>query len=182
MAKKEVTFNAQEVIFGHILDGHEFHFFDIIKKDGTKKPVGIPLPIILYSPERGFEFFMSSKFHHGHEPYKNYRLIDQHYLDELTAEGHDVKKEGLNVGQIVPVLAENNKVIDKSVSVYDISLTRNVVQMILALSLLVWIMISIANKYQKGEGVKTAPTGMQNLIEPIITFVRDEVAKPNLGA
>ncbi|TMI64874.1 MAG: F0F1 ATP synthase subunit A [Bacteroidetes bacterium] len=180
--KKKSTFNAQEVIFGHILDGHEFHFFDIIKKDGTKKPVGIPLPIILYSSERGFEFFMSSKFHHGHEPYKNYRLIDQHYLDELTAEGHDVKKEGLNVGQIVPVLAENNKVIDKSVSVYDISLTRNVVQMILALSLLVWIMISIAKKYKRGEGVKTAPTGMQNLMEPVIAFVRDEVAKPNLGA
>ncbi len=122
--KKEKIFNAQEVIFGHILDGHEFHFFDIIKDDGTKKPVGIPLPVILYSPERGLSVFMSSKFHHGHEPYKNYRLIDQHYLDELTAEGHDVKKEGLNVGQIVAVSAENDKEIDKSVSVYDFSLTR----------------------------------------------------------
>jgi F-type H+-transporting ATPase subunit a len=54
--------------------------------------------------------------------------------------------------------------------------------MILALALLVWIMITIGKRYQKGEGVKTAPTGMQNLIEPIITFVRDDVAKPNLGA
>jgi F-type H+-transporting ATPase subunit a len=179
--KKEKTFNAQEVIFGHILDGHEFHFFDIIKKDGTKKPIGIPLPVILYSPERGLSFFMSSKFHHGHEPYKNYRLIDQHYLDELTKEGVDVKKEGLNVGQIVPVMADNDKKIDKSVKVYDLSLTRNVVQMILALTLLVWIMITIANRYKRGEGVKTAPKGMQNLMEPVITFVRDEVAKPNLG-
>jgi F-type H+-transporting ATPase subunit a len=42
-------------------------------------------------------------------------------------------------------------------------------------------MISIAKRYQRGEGVKTAPKGMQNLMEPIITFVRDEVAKPNLG-
>ncbi len=179
--KKEKTFNAQEVIFGHILDGHEFHFFDIIKKDGTKKPVGIPLPVILYSKQRGFEFFMSSNFHHGQEPYKNYRLIDQLYLDELTAEGHDVKKEGLNIGQIVPVMADNDKAIDKSVNVFDLSLTRNVVQMILALALLVWILLSMANKYKRGEGVKTAPKGMQNLMEPIITFVRDEVAKPNLG-
>ena len=31
---KKKSFNAQEVIFGHILDGHEFHFFDIIHKDG----------------------------------------------------------------------------------------------------------------------------------------------------
>ena len=42
-------------------------------------------------------------------------------------------------------------------------LTRNVVQMILALALLVWIMISIAKRYKKGQGVKTAPKGMQNL-------------------
>ncbi len=179
--KKEKTFNAQEVIFGHILDGHEFHFFDIIKKDGTKKPVGIPLPVILYSSQRGLELFMSSKFHHGEEPHNNYRLIDQHYLDELTAKGHDVKKEGLNIGQIVPVMAGNDKAIDKSVKLFDLSLTRNVVQMILALSLLVWILLSMANKYKRGEGVKTAPKGMQNLMERIITFVRDEVAKPNLG-
>jgi F-type H+-transporting ATPase subunit a len=53
--------------------------------------------------------------------------------------------------------------------------------MILALALLVWIMMTIAKRYQKGHGVKTAPTGMQNLLEPVVTFVRDEVAKPNLG-
>jgi F-type H+-transporting ATPase subunit a len=42
-------------------------------------------------------------------------------------------------------------------------------------------MISVANRYKKGHGVKTAPKGMQNFIEPIITFVRDEIARPNLG-
>jgi F-type H+-transporting ATPase subunit a len=177
--EKKKAFNAQEVIFGHILDGHEFHFFDIIKKDGTKKPVGIPLPVILYSPQRGLDVFMSSKFHHGHEPYKNYQLLTEEHLEHLKKEGVDVKKEGLHAGQIVALGADGK--IDKSVSLYDLSLTRNVVQMILALSLLVWIMISIANRYKKGLGVKSAPTGMQNLMEPIIAFVRDEVAKPNLG-
>ncbi len=178
--KKKNSFNAEEVIFGHILDGHEFHFFDIIKKDGTKKPVGIPLPVILYSPQRGLDVFMSSKFHHGHEPYKGYRLLDAHFLDELKKEGVDIKKEGLFAGQIVPITADGK--IDKTISVYDLSLTRNVVQMILALALLVWIMIAIANRYKKGLGVRSAPKGMQNLMEPVITFVRDEVAKPNLGA
>jgi F-type H+-transporting ATPase subunit a len=177
---KKKSFNAEEVIFGHILDGHEFHFFDIIKKDGTKKPVGIPLPVILYSPQRGLDVFMSSKFHHGHEPYKGYRLLDAHFLEELKKEGVDIKKEGLYAGKIVPITADGK--IDKSVTVYDVSLTRNVVQMILALALLVWIMITIANRYKKGIGVKTAPRGMQSLMEPVITFVRDEVAKPNLGA
>src|SRR5690349_7587780 len=67
-AKKENAFNATEVIFGQILDAHEFHFFDIIHKDGTKSPVSIPLPVILYSPQRGLTSFMSSKFEHGHVP------------------------------------------------------------------------------------------------------------------
>lgn len=177
---KKKSFNAQEVIFGHILDGHEFHFFDIINDDGTHKPVGIPLPVILYSPQKGFDVFMSSKFHHGKDDHVGYRLLTEGSVEKLKEEGVDVKKEGLHAGQIVPVGADGK--IDKTVSVYDFSLTRNVVQMILALTLLVWILISIANKYKKGFGVKTAPTGMQNLMEPVITFVRDEVAKPNLGA
>ena len=177
--EKKKGFNAQEVIFGHILDGHDFHFFDITHSDGSKTPVGIPLPVILYSPQRGLNVFMSSKFEHGHESYKGYRLLEEHYLEKLKEEGHDLKKEGLSAGKIIPVDGNNNW--DKSVKFYDISLTRNVVQMFLALGLLVWIMITIGKRYQKGHGVKSAPTGMQNLLEPVITFVRDEVAKPNLG-
>jgi len=176
---KKKGFDAQEVIFGHILDAHDFHFFDITDKNGEKHPVGIPLPVILYSPQRGLDVFMSSAFEHGHEPAHGYRLLEEHYLHKLEEEGVDVKAEGLSAGKIIPVDANGHW--DKSVKFYDISLTRNVVQMILALALLVWIMISIAKRYQKGHGVKTAPTGMQNLMEPIVTFVRDEVAKPNLG-
>jgi F-type H+-transporting ATPase subunit a len=177
--EKKKAFNAQEVIFSHVLDGHDFHFFDITKKDGAVVPVGIPLPVIIYSPQRGFSVFMSSKFHHGHEAYKGYRMIDEHYLEKLKEDSMNVKKEGLSLGKLIAVDENGNW--NKSVKFYDVSLTRNVVQMILALTLLVWIMVTIAKKYQKGEGVTTAPKGMQNLIEPIITFVRDEVAKPNLG-
>ena len=49
--EKKQSFNAQKVIFGHILDGHEFHFLDIFVNDSTTKPIGIPLPIIIYSPQ-----------------------------------------------------------------------------------------------------------------------------------
>lgn len=175
---KKDKFNATEVIFGHILDGHEFHFIDI-EKNGEKHPVTIPLPIILYSPQRGLTSFMSSKFHHGHEPHNGYRLLTEEYLTELEKKGTDVKKAGLFPGQIIPVNAEGDW--DKSVKVYDLSITRNVVQMILALTLLCWILIAVARRYKRGEGVTSAPKGMQNLIEPVITFVRDEVAKPNLG-
>jgi F-type H+-transporting ATPase subunit a len=178
-AEKKEGFNATEVIFGHILDGHEFHFFDIIKKDGSKKPVTIPLPVILYSPQRGLDVFLSSRFEHGHHAYKGYRLLTEEWMDELEKDGVEVKKLGFFPGRVIPVTADGKY--DPSVSVYDVSLTRNVVQMLLALTLLVWIMIAIARRYKRGEGVNTAPKGIQNLIEPIITFVRDEVAKPNLG-
>lgn len=112
----------------------------------------IPLPVILYSPTNGFSVFSSSRFGHGgSEVYLGYKIHD---------------------GEISAV---------DGATVYDFSLTRNVVQMILALSLLVILMTGIAKKYKKGLGVTSAPKGWQNLLEPVITFVRDDVAKPNLG-
>jgi F-type H+-transporting ATPase subunit a len=146
-------FDANEVIFGHVLDNYEFHFLTYESKGGEEHHVSIPLPVILYSADRKkLSVFSSSQFHHGHDAYDGY------------------KKQG-------------NKIVSTQAGekFYDFSLTRNVVQMILALILLVWIMIVIARKYARGEGVKTAPSGFQNAVEPVITFVRDEVAKPNLG-
>ena len=94
--EKKEGFNAQKVIFGHILDAHEFHFFDIINKDGSHIPVGIPLPVILYSPQKGFDVFMSSKFHHGEHDYKGYRLLTEEHIEEFTKEGADEKAEYFN--------------------------------------------------------------------------------------
>lgn len=112
----------------------------------------VPLPVILYSPTNGLSVFSSSRFgHEGEEEYNGYRLHE----GEITA-------------------ADGSKV-------YDFSLTKNVVQMIIALTLLVLLMTGIAKKYKKGIGVTSAPKGWQNAVEPVITFVRDEVAKPNLG-
>ncbi len=51
----------------------------------------------------------------------------------------------------------------------------------LALGLLTWLMLSIAGSYKKGHGVVSAPKGKQNLLEVLIIFVREEVARPNLG-
>ena len=112
----------------------------------------IHLPVILYSKEKGFSFFSSARFgEEGEETYNGYQL----------KEGNIVATDGSTV--------------------YDFSLTKNVVQMILALTLLVLLMTGIAKKYKKGLGVTSAPKGWQNVLEPVITFVRDDVAKPNLG-
>lgn len=167
--EKAGKFNASEVIFGHVLDAHEFHFLDI-----GEHPVTIPLPVILYSPQRGLTAFMSSGFEHGHKSYKNYALLTEHKLAEWKL---DPKK--YFVGDVVAVNDAGE--LDVTAKVYDLSLTRNVVQMFIALILFTWVMLRIARRYKSGVGVTSAPRGSQSLLEPVITFVRDEVAKPNLG-
>ncbi|KAA9039603.1 F0F1 ATP synthase subunit A [Ginsengibacter hankyongi] len=144
-------FDANEVIFGHVKDAHEFHFLTYKGSDGEEHEAIIPLPVILYSPQKGFSVFMSSAFHHG-------RVADGYKLEE---------------GKVVPT--------DPSAKVYDISLTRNVVQMIIALILFVWLMLAVAKKYKKGHGVASAPSGAQNAIEIVIDFITEQVAKPYLG-
>ena len=150
--KAEKVFDANEVIFEHVLDAHQFHFLSYTGSDGEKHHVSIPLPVILYSPQKGMSVFMSSAFHHGEQEVDGYKQVGN---------------------KIIPVDAE--------VKVYDLSLTRNVVQMMIALIILVVLLLNIAKKYSKGIGTRKAPTGLQNAVEPVITFVRDEVAKPNLG-
>lgn len=157
-AEEEKGFDAAEVIFGHILDSHDYHITSYKDENGEEHHISIPLPVLIYSPQRGFTSFMSSRFEHGHASYQGYSLAD---------------------GKIVPVRSDGT--VDESVQVFDLSLTRNVVQMLLSLTILVWLMLSIAKAYKKGQGVTSAPKGKQSLLEPVITFVRDEVAKPNLA-
>ena len=168
------SFDAAKVIFGHVMDAHEFHFFSYEGSDGKEHHATIPLPVILYSPQKGFSFFMSSAFHHGEHDYKGYGL-----LTEEKIEKDSLDKQKFFAGQIVAV-NENGKM-DSTIKVFDVSPTRNVVQMILSLLLLVWVMLAVAKKYNKGIGVKTAPNGFQNLLEPIITFIKEDVAMPTLG-
>ncbi len=67
--EKEEKIDAAKVIMEHIMDSHEFHFAEI-----GGHPVSISLPVILYSPQRGFNVFSSSKFQHGHAAYRGYKL------------------------------------------------------------------------------------------------------------
>jgi F-type H+-transporting ATPase subunit a len=145
-------FDAGKAILHHIADSHEWHFFTV-----GHTHVTIPLPVIIYSPQRGLSVFSSSHFHHGEAIHEGYKLDHDH---------------------IVAVDADGN--VDASVKAYDFSMTKNVVQMLLAVITLVLIMTSIAKKYA-ANGANKAPSGLQNAVEPVITFVRDEVAKPNLG-
>src|ERR1700735_861490 len=97
--------DAAKIILEHVSDGHEFHFFTF-----HKKPVTIPLPVILYSPERGFSVFMSSRFEHGEQTYDNYRLLHEKYIEE-----NKLDEKVYKAGKIFAVDA--NGAIDRSVKV-----------------------------------------------------------------
>ena len=136
-----------------VIFGHigDSHYWHFF--DVNDHPVSLSLPVIIYHPEKGLEVFSASKFHHGHESYNGYHL--EHGMKEKI-----VSEDGAKI--------------------IDFSITKNVVSMIISVVLLLVIMLNVAKKYKKN-GTMVAPTGFQNALEPVLTFVRDEVAKPNLG-
>lgn len=68
---------------------------------------------------------------------------------------------------------------DPNVKVYDLSITKNVAQMFLSAALLLAVFLSVAKNYKKR--AVQSPKGIASVFEPIIIFVRDEIAKPNIG-
>ncbi|MBO3272804.1 F0F1 ATP synthase subunit A [Hymenobacter defluvii] len=63
--------------------------------------------------------------------------------------------------------------------VYDFSLTKNAFALLLSSVLMLILFISVGNGFKKRHG--QAPRGLQSFFEPIIIFVRDEVAKKSIG-
>ena len=142
-AEKE-KFNAGKLIMGHIGDSHDWHIYG-----SEEHPVSIPLPIIVYHPEKGLSVFSSSRFKHGHASYEGYKLD----------EGKIISEDGF--------------------AVYDFSITKNVLAIFIAAALLLFIFIGVAKTYTRNP--EKAPSGFQNAIEPMILFVRDDIAKAAIG-
>lgn len=147
--------NPSKIILEHVLDGYSFHFFDY-----GGHTYGIDLPVIVYASGRGWSVFSSARFNHGHTPYHGFKLEEN---------------------KIVAVDEAGN--VDEHIAVMDLSITRNVAQMFLGVLLLFLIALFVANVYKKkySEQQATAPKGLQNAVESVIVFVRDDIAKPNLG-
>jgi F-type H+-transporting ATPase subunit a len=159
-------FDAKEVLLGHVKDAHDWHLFSM-----GESHVTIPLPVIIYSKERGISGFSSSNFHHGHVSHEGYRLVNKHYREEKGLEETKYPDE-----KIIAVDANDNPTGE---TIYDLSITKNITSMILAAILLIWLMMSVAKAYTT-RGAKKAPKGLQSLLEPVIIFIRDEVVKPNI--
>jgi F-type H+-transporting ATPase subunit a len=137
-------FNIGQMIMHHIADSHEWEF---------THGVALPLPVILYSADRGLEIFSSSNFHNEHHEYDGYHLVHGD--------------------------AEVIKPVDESRTIYDFSITKNVASMMLSAVILILIFTTVGKSYQRNRG--KAPKGLQSALELVILFVRDDVVKPNIG-
>eukprot|EP00389_Voromonas_pontica_P015387 GDKH01023992.1.p1 GENE.GDKH01023992.1~~GDKH01023992.1.p1 ORF type:complete len:256 (-),score=12.98 GDKH01023992.1:18-785(-) len=62
---------------------------------------------------------------------------------------------------------------------WDFSITKNVVSLFMVVVLLMLVMFSVAKFYKKNGAV--APKGLSKFMEPLIVFVRDDIAKDNIG-
>ena len=151
-------FNAGKVIVEHVLDSYDWHIADI-----GNASISIPLPVILVYEGRPY-FFPSSRFLHGHSAHK----------------GFAIAHEGPRKGRIVKVLDDGHTPDPNASFLADLSMTKNVAAVLLSSFLLCLIFVSVGRKYKR-EGSKAVPRGLQSFLEPIVLFIRDEVALTAIG-
>jgi F-type H+-transporting ATPase subunit a len=118
--------------------------------------------MIIYQPGKGVSVFLSSVFEEWHKDDK----------DQMVSNSH----AGLHIEKKM----KEKVIADDGSPVYDFSVTKNVLSMLIGVILMLWLMTTAARGYKYG--AMNAPKGFQNAIESVVVFIRDEVAKPNLGA
>jgi len=158
IAKEEgkEKFNPSEFIIDHVSDSHEWHIMTL----ASGKDIAIYLPVILWNKEKGLNIFSSKKLAHGNV-YNGYMLAE----------------EGNLKGMIVPVKSDGT--IDEENLPLDFSITKAIAGMIFTAVVGLILFISLARSYKK-TGI-SHPHGLQSFLEPVILFVRDDIAIPNLG-
>jgi F-type H+-transporting ATPase subunit a len=152
----EGKFDASTFILEHISDSHEWHI--LTKKNGES--IALYLPVILYSKEKGLDIFSSRQLAHG-KVYKGYKL----------------EEEGELKGKIVNVLSDG--AVDEENLPLDFSMTKAVIGMLSAAIIGLILFLSLSRSYKKS-GI-SHPRGIQSFLEPVILFIRDDVAIPNIG-
>lgn len=149
----EEAFDPSKVILHHIADAHDWHLFDKTDAHGGVHPVSIPLPVLIWCQGR-MHTFLSSAFDHGHA-----RPVSHGLTFLMDEHGHIAEASGL------PVL--------------DFSITKNVASMLLSIVILILLFGSMARSYSRSD--QKLPGGLAKFLEPIILFIRDDIARPNIG-
>ncbi|MDO6736746.1 F0F1 ATP synthase subunit A [Wenyingzhuangia sp. 2_MG-2023] len=144
----------------HLADSHDFIFFS---DEASNHHYGFSLPVILF--ENGLTVFMSSEFDHGE---KVVEKNGQHYK--------------LYHGKIYKTDAQGTIHYDEhhhptNEKALDFSITKNVLSILVISIIMLLLFVSLANGYKNGP----IPTGFARVLEPLVLFVRDEIARPNIG-
>lgn len=156
-AHGHAKFNPGEMIMGHVGDEHGWHLWG---------HTTLPLPILVYNTQRGLATFSSGRFDHGHKAYGGYMLHEGKLVATTAPDGTDAHH------------ASVDEALTKAT--WDLSITKNVLAMLVSVAIMLIVFLSVAKHYRvHGLG---APKGIARFVEPIILFVRDDVAKANIGA
>lgn len=152
----------KEDIKHHLKDAYDITLYHS-KEDGSG--FTIPLPVILW--DNGLQVFMSSKFHHGETVAKsggNYYKLYHNKIYKTDAEGTLNYDEHHHPTNVKPI---------------DFSITKSVVYIILVSLFMLWLFTSLAKSYRNSKN--GLPTGIGRFFEPLVVFVRDDIAIPNIG-
>ena len=156
--KKDVRTEYKAFKDHHLKDLHSFKIF-YFKKEGKKKYVSFPLPVIIYN--RGaLDVFSSARFYNEKNKKIPYTFNSTVY--EIDENSEKIKATSLSGG---------------AVKITDLSITKNVVLILCGILLMVIVFVNMAKGYKK----QPIPSGMGRFLEPIVIYIRDEIARPNIG-
>jgi len=161
-AKQDEPFDTKELIFHHIKDSHSFH---------VAADLSIPLPVILWT-DNGLITFMSSEFHHDIDGKVIVEKKGQKFIN-LHEKIYQLENGVTNI----EFDAEHHPT--NAVRPLDFSITKNVFSMLLSMVVIFLIFLTAARSYKRS--ADNLPSGIGKFMEPIILFIRDEVAIPNIG-
>jgi F-type H+-transporting ATPase subunit a len=146
----------------HLHDSYDFVFFS---DEVEHKHYGFSLPVILF--DNGLKVFSSAKFNHGEsiaEVEGNHYALHHSKIYKTDAQGTINYDEHGH--------ATNEKPL-------DFSITKNVMSLIITSIIIFILFTSLARGFKKGPNA--LPTGFNRVLEPLVLYVRDEIARPNIG-
>ncbi|MBR6280460.1 MAG: F0F1 ATP synthase subunit A [Bacteroidales bacterium] len=152
--RAEEEFDMQSFIFGHIGDAYEWHITEI-----KGRPVSIPLPVIVHSRTSGWQCFLSSKLEEGE--YRGFHIAPAGSKYE---------------GKVVETGADGSEI-----RPFDLSITKNVLGLMVGSLLVVILILSTARWYRKHDALEEAPTGVPGLVEMLVASITDDVIKDAVG-
>ena len=159
---EEREFNGSEMILHHVEDSHSFH---------VAGEFSLPLPVILWT-DNGLVTFMSSEFHHDVDGKEIVEKEGQKFVNL-----HDKIYQLEDGATQVEFNAEHHP--ENAYRPLDLSITKNVFSMFLSVILMMLFFMVAARSYRKS--TNKIPSGIGRFLEPVIVFIRDEVAIPNIG-